>query len=692
MSLTTENIRNIAVAGHGQTGKSSLVEQILFNGGTISRAEAVESGKSVSDYSPEENERQLSVYTSLSQTKWENVKINLLDTPGTSDFVGEVVAGLRTSESGLVMVSADSGVEIETLKVWRRLNQRNMPRMIFINKMDKTEIDFPALLDNLKENFNKPFVPVSIPMGSGNDFSGVIDLIEQKAYPIPEAGKMEKAQEVPDNIHEYEEEYHERVVESAAEGDDELLEKYLEQGTLTDEEIKRGLIEGLRDNRVVPVFCGSATNNSGLHSLMNFLAFAAPSPAGIKETTVSDDGEETEVQVTEEGDFSAFVWHTKINQFYGRMSFIKVITGSISNDSEVYNAEANKKEKISKVYTALGGKMIEEGTLTAGDIGVLTKMETVNTNDTLTVNGKNFKYKPLQVPQPVHSVSIFAKAKKDEDKLNQFLHKTAEEDLTFQVNYNKETKETVISGMGELHLEVILNNIKSAAKIDMDTKVPKIAYRETITKSADAEHTHKKQSGGHGQFARVFLEIEPLPRGEQFEFNNDIKGGAISKGFIPGVEKGIIEAMESGIIAGYPVVDVKSRVYDGKEHPVDSSEMAFKLASRNCFQKAMEKAKPVLLEPVMNLTVFIDEQYLGDVLSDISSRRGKVQGQENMGGGIIEIKGQVPQAELLRYAIDLRSITSGTGSFEIEFDHYNPISGKIADDVIEASKAAAESE
>jgi len=385
---------------------------------------------------------------------------------------------------------------------------------------------------------------------------------------------------------------------------------------------------------------------------------------------------------------SCFIYKTAMDQFTGKISYFKVMSGKVSTDSDLVSAREGKKEKITKVYTSLGKKLEDINELAAGDLGMITKSASLRTNDTLHAPDAPIVYPPLELPTPVHSLAISAKAKKDEDKMNQAMQKIMEEDLTFRVSYEKETKETVISGMGELHISMILDKIRENQKIEMETKIPRVAYRETIQGKADAEYTHKKQTGGHGQYAKVSLEVNPIPRGERYKFTNAIFGGAISRGYIPGVEKGVIEAMESGVLAGYPVVDVEARVVDGKEHPVDSSELAFKLAAREAFRECMRNAKPVLLEPVCNLTVYVDDQYLGAVLSDLSSKRGKVLGQNPIGGGILEIKAQVPQAELMHYAIDLKALTAGTGSFELEFDHYSPISGKIADDVIKTAQLA----
>ena len=492
---------------------------------------------------------------------------------------------------------------------------------------------------------------------------------------------------VPDAMKKEVETARQKLVESAAEGDDKLIEKFFTDGTLTPDEIRRGLAGGMKAGKVVPVVCTAALVAAGVTSLLDFIAYAAPSPEGTSKGK-SPDGAEASRAVSDSEPASCFIYKTAMDQFTGKISYFKVMSGKISADSDLMSAREGKKEKITKVDTCQGKKIEDATDLSAGDIGLFTKSASLRTNDTLHASDAPIVYPPLELPTPVHSLAISAKAKKDEDKMNQAMQKIMEEDHTFRVTYDKETKETVISGMGELHISIILDKIRENQKIDMETKVPRVAYRETIQGKAEAEHTHKKQTGGHGQYAKVSLEVNPIPRGERYKFTNAIFGGSISRGYIPGVEKGVIEAMEAGVLAGYPVVDVEARVVDGKEHPVDSSELAFKLAAREAFRECMRNAKPVLLEPVCNLTVYVDDQYLGAVLSDLSSKRGKVLGQVPVGGGIEEIKAQVPQAELMHYAIDLKALTAGTGSFELEFDHYSPISGKIADDVIKAAQAA----
>jgi elongation factor G len=686
MSFTTDKIRNIAITGHGATGKTTLVEHMLFVGGVIPKAEPVESGRTVSDYSEEETSQKISIKTSVMHLSWDSVKINILDTPGSADFMGEVVSALRACESALIVVGAKAGVQIETIKIWRRLEARNMPRIVFVNKMERDQADFRKVLEDLKARFNKPFVPIAVPMGTGADYKGVLNLIEEKAYFTPKAGEQESAVPVPEDQKSLINDYRELLIESAAEGDDDLLNKFFDEGSLTPDEVRKGIAEGITNNKVVPVLCGAANLNSGVKSLLDFIAQEAPPPQIHREKIA---GSEDLAAVDPDAPFSAFCFKTAIDQFSGQLSFLKIISGKLAHDSEAVNSREGKKERVGKVYECQGKKLSEIPEAAAGDICILAKLASTHTNDTLHAAEKAVAYEALALSAPVHAIAVSAKAKKDEDKLAQMLQRVAEEDKTFRVSFNAETKETVISGMGELQINMILTKIKDSQKIDIDTKIPQVAYRETITKASDAVYRHKKQTGGHGQFAEVSIQVKALPRGEHYSFENAIRGMAVSKGYIPGIEKGLHEAMEHGVLAGYPVMDVGVTLVDGKEHPVDSSEMAFKLASREALKAAMEKAGPVILEPVMKLLVFIEEQYLGDVLSDMSSRRGRVHGQDQLGGGIVEVKAEVPQAELLRYAIDLKAMTSGTGTFETEFDHYSPVTGKHAEDIIKAAKEAA---
>jgi elongation factor G len=448
----------------------------------------------------------------------------------------------------------------------------------------------------------------------------------------------------------------------------------------------KGLIEALAENKFLPAFAGAALKNSGLIPFLDFIADVGPDPQTAKDVAVDSEGKQIEVPLSQDKPLAALVIKTTYDQFSGKLSWIKMICGKLAADSEIYNVTENKKERAGKLYTAQGKKLEEIKELYAGDVGILTKSATLKTNDTISAGDTSLSFLPLRLPEPVHSVAVNAVAKKDDDKLGEFLVRAAEEDKTFRYNFNAETKETVISGMGELQISIILDKIKANQKIEVETHIPRVAYRETITKKAGAEYTHKKQTGGHGQYGKVVMEIAPLKRGENYQFVNAIFGGSIPKNYIPGVEKGVIEGMARGTMAQYPVVDVEVKIVDGKYHPVDSSELSFKLAARNAFRESMKAAAPTLLEPIMNLTVFVEEKYLGDVMSDLSGKRGKILGQDSV-GGIAEIRAEVPQAELLRYSIDLRSITSGTGSFSVAFDHYAPISGRIAEDVIKAAEA-----
>ncbi len=684
MGFSTDLVRTVAVAGHGQTGKTTLVEHILLTAGVLQKAETVDSGKTVSDYTPEEIERKISIYSCLSHLSWKNHLINIWDTPGSSDFAGEVFSAFRSAELALMLIDGRSGVQIETIKLWRALDRRNRARIVFISRMDDDRSSFTDSVQAVHNQFEVEVCPVTIPMGAGKNFRGVVDVRQGKAYEITENG--EKEIPIPP---EYEDEYkraREVLSGAAAEGDEDLLVKFIDEAGLSDEDISKGLKLAIKYNRVVPAFAGSAATGAGLTSVLDFITDIVPPPTGALETTVSPEGEESTVKVNPAQPLSAFVVKTANDQFSGKMSYIKVVTGSLTADAEVYNISEGKKEKISKLYRSIGKKLVETKELFAGDIGIATKLPFAKTNDTLSATQDAQPFMKLRTPNPVYSMAVAAKDKKDDDKLGELLVRACEEDMTLSFSFNAETKQSVLSGMGDLHINIILNRIKNQTKIDILTSIPRIAYRETIQRKSQAEYTHKKQSGGHGQYARVVLAIDALERGEGYTFSNAVFGGAISKGYIPGVEKGVKEAMENGVLAGYPVVDVGVTVLDGKEHPVDSSEMAFKIASRNAFKDAMRNAGPILLEPIMNLTVFVQSSYLGDIMSDLSGRRGHILGQSSPGNGIEEIRAQVPHHELLRYAIDLRSMTSGTGSFDITFDHYSPISGKIADEVITAAK------
>ncbi len=685
-----KQIRNVAICGHNGTGKTTLLEQILFFADKTGRAETVDSGKTVSDYTEEEIARKMSIHSALASFSYKDKSLNFIDTPGTSDFIGEVTCGFRSCEAALIVVDAKSGAQIETIKLWRDLNRRNKPRAVFMNSLDKDNCSFDTTFENLKEEFDKTFIPITIPIGTGEDFKGIVNLIEDQAWFFTPGGK-EKSGEIPGDLKDKAASYRHQLIEAAAEGADDLMEKYFEENTLEPDEIRRGICEGMKANRVVPILCGSAGKGSGIASLVNFIANNFPHPAGLCETVIKEDGSEEKVPFSMDSAPSALCFKTTIDQFSGKLSYIKVVTGAITSETELTNPELGKKEKAGKLYTAIGKKLVEIDSLNAGEIGIITKSSIAGTNCTL-VGDPSWKYtfKKLSFPSPVYSLAISAADKKSEDKMNDALSRVTEEDLTFKRTYNEETKQSTVAGMGELHINIILDKIREKQKISILTRLPRIAYRETITKKSGlVEFTHKKQSGGHGQFGKVVIEIAPTERGEYYKFENVVKGGNVSKGYVPGIEKGIHDQMDEGFLAGYPMVDVAVTLVDGKEHPVDSSEMSFRLAAKGAMKAAIEKAGPVLLEPFGRLSVYIDNQYLGDILSDLSSKRGRVLGQEDLGGNMVQVNAEVPQGEMLSYAIDLKSMTSGTGSFELDFDHYETLSGQMADKVIKEAKAAA---
>ena len=672
MLTDIRRLRNVAVVGHTGTGKTSLTEQLLYHGKVIPKAEKVETGRTVSDFTDEEIRRGISIHTTLSHVLWQEAKINFFDTPGSSDFSGEVIAAFRASESALLVIGARSGVQIETLKLWRFLGDHNLPRLVFINKVDKVSSDFWQTLDDLRDKFSVPFLPVTIPLGHDQDHRGVISLLDMKAYKFSATGNPEAAFDIPSDFLEEAKKARVALIESAAEGDEELLEKFAAEDTLDTEDIKKGLREGLEKNQFVPVFCGSALLGSGLVPLLDFLAWDAPTPFKVVEPCISG---EKERLISHEGRFSGLIFKTTIDQFAGRLSYVKVVTGKLVHNTDSYVPRLGKSVKVGKLYLAVGKKLVETDELDAGDVGVIAKVEELRTNDTLCPPDDIIHFLPLELPKPVHSTTIAAKAQKDEDKMNQILTREAEQDPTFSVSYHHDTKETILSALGELQLSIILDKLRDA-KLEFLTKPPRISYRETITKPGEAEYTHKKQTGGHGQYAKVLMDFRPLGRAEGFQFGSTLKGQGISKGYFVAIEKGVQEAMQDGYLAGYPMVDLAANIQDGKEHPVDSSELAFKLAARGAFREAMTSAHPILLEPIMNLSVYIEDKYLGDILADLSSRRGKVLGQETYGKDIVVVKAQVPQAEILQYALQLKALTSSTGAFEADFDHYSPLGVK----------------
>ncbi len=685
----TEEIRNVAIVGHGDTGKSTLFDALLFAGGQIDKMGSRDGGNLTSDFDQDEKDKQMSIRSAMGFVEHEGVKINILDTPGKVGFIGEARAAMQVVEAAIVVIDSVDGVQIQTESAWRFLEENNIPRIIFVNKMDKERANYETVIGNIKNSFSGNFVSVCIPNGEGESFGGIIDTIEMKLMTPKDGGKSVNVSDIPGDMKEAAEMERMNLMELAAEGKDELIEKFLEEENLTDEEIKEGLKAQVAKAKLFPVICGSSEKVIGIKNLLNTIKNYAPAPQLDREYRAREsgkDGAETSVKSSTGGPLTSVVWKTYIDQYAGRFNYLKVISGEMLPDTEVLNANKNEKERLSKLHAMIGSRTVDLPKINTGDIGVAVKLDKTTTLNTLADPKKPVVLEHIKLPQPVFSYAVEAKNKSDVDKIGQYFNRITDENPTITYQYNSETSESVLSGMGEMQLDIIIKSMLERNKLEVLTREPRVAYRETITKPAEAQYKHKKQSGGHGQYGEVYFRMKPLARGEGYTFINSIVGGVVPKGYIPGVEKGILEAMGEGVLGKYPVIDVSVELYYGSYHDVDSSEMSFKIAARQCFKKGMEAATPILLEPIMNLKVFVDKQYMGDILSDVTSRRGKVLGMDDTsdsGGSISVVKGTVPLAELLRYTIDLRAMTSGKASFEMEFSHYDPITGKEAEKVLQ---------
>ena len=682
-----EKIRNIVIVGHSGTGKSTLLDAMLFSGGKIDKIGNPADGTLTSDFDEEEKKRTMSIKSAMGFVELDDVKINIIDTPGMADFVGEVRAGLQVAEAAIIVVDSVDGVQIETEKVCRYIFDNKIPRIFFINKMEKERANYFNILENIQSKLGIKVMPLAIPINEGNAFSGIIDVLKMKAVASKGDGKNIQYSEVPDNLTDTAKGEKDKVVELSAEGDDALIEKFLDGNALTEEEVFKGIRNLLSQAKVAPVVCGSTQKAIGVRTLLEIIKNFVNSPVVGKEYKgykVGDASKEIIVKSLPDQPFSAVVWKTNIDQYAGRFTYFKVISGEVLPETEIINATKDYRERVTKLYTMVGNKQYDVSKVSSGDIGVAVKLEKTTTGDTL-CDSKNPVILPLiQLPHPVFSYAVETSNKADEDKIGQVFHRIVDENPTIHYSYNPETRETVLSGMGEMQIDIILKSIAEKSKINIQTRIPRIAYKETITKKAEAQYKHKKQSGGHGQYGEVYIRVAPLKRGQGFEFKDSIVGGVIPRNYIPGVEKGLREGLEEGVLAKFPLVDLWVELYYGSYHDVDSSEMSFKIAGRNALKKAVETAGPQLLEPIMEVTVYVDKEFTGDILNDITSRRGRVLGMgTNDEAGGSSVKANVPLAEMLKYSIDLRSITSGKGSFEMKFSHYDPISGKIAEKVIE---------
>lgn len=680
---TGDKIRNVAIVGHGGAGTTSLTEALLYRSGSISRMCKVEDGQTTTDFEPEEIKRGVSVSATLAPVEWRDVKINFIDTPGFADFVAEVKGAFRAVDSVLIVVSATSGVQIGTEQCWKLAEEAGLPRLIFVNKMDRENADYDNILNNLRAKIGKEVLPLELPLGKEENFCGVIDVFNMKAYRGNGNGADEI--EVPDDMKAWVEDAHSKMVEAAVEADDAVMERYLNGEDISDEDIMRCLVKGIRQGMIFPVLCGSAYKNIGLGRCLNAVVDYT-FPAILNDFIVKDVKTGEEEIKDSNAAMAALVFKTTSDPFVGRLSFVRVFSSTIKKDSTVYNASREENEKVTGIFTLRGKTQIPMDQIVAGDIGVLSRLQFTATGDTLSDPNVPVLFPPIDFPLPMYSRAIYPKKKGDEDKIASALTKMTEEDPTIIVSRNPVTKETLISGMGDQHLEIIMERMQRKFGVEADLKAPIVEYRETIRGSADAESKYKKQTGGHGQYGHVVIKMEPLPPGSGFVFEDKIFGGAIPHQYIPAVEKGMKESMKHGILAGYPVVDLKISLLDGSYHTVDSSEMAFKVASHQAFQKAAEQAKPVLMEPYYNLNVYCDERMTGDVISDLNGKRGRILGMQTLEDGRACVSAQAPYAEVLDYAVDLRALTQGTGSFEMKFDHYEDVPPKLAEKIIAESK------
>ncbi len=667
MAVSSEMIRNVALVGHGGAGKTTLAEALLFVAGAVPRMGRVEDGTTTTDFDPEEHRRKISVSLAVAPLDWEGHKVNVLDAPGYADFVGDVTAALHAADLAVFVVSAVEGVEVQTEVAWRLAEARGMPRAIFVNKLDRERSSFSRTLEDLKAKFGAGVAPLELPIGDEGEFRGVVDLLLDEAVIYDASGKG-TAGPIPPDMETEEHAVHDALIEGIVVADDDLMERYLGDEKIEVNELEHALAKGIAEGSVFPVLCGSAARLIGVDRLLHFIAEEGPAP------------------VVGDGAPAAFVFKTIVDPYVGRVNLFKVLQGTLRPDATLVNGRTVSDERLHQLTTMRGKEQIPVTEVPAGDIAAVAKLTDTTTGDILGTRGADLDVDPLDSPEPVLATAIRARAKGDEDKLANALHRLQDEDPAIRVERNPETHQTLLWGMGETHLGIAIERLERKFGVQVDTDDVKVAYRETITATAEAEGKYKKQTGGHGQFGIAFLRVEPLERGVGFEFADAIVGGAIPRQFIPAVEKGVHETMEHGGVFGYPVVDVKVTCFDGKYHSVDSSEMSFKMAGSIGFKEAMAKAQPILLEPISELVVIAPEANQGDLMGDLNSKRGRIQGSSSIGGGEVEIVAFVPTSEVLRYAIDLRSITGGRARFSLKHSHYDPVPAHLIDKLSTAEK------
>jgi elongation factor G len=682
-----KDIRNVGLVGHGDSGKTTLTAGLLFTSGATSRLLRVDEGNTITDFDEEEVQRKVTISTAIAVAEWKKAKINILDTPGYNIFINDTRGALVAADSALVVVDGVAGVEVQTEKVWSYANDYKLPRAFVINKLDRERSSFDRALASIQETFGRTAIPIQIPIGAERDFRGVVDLVRMKAYTYTADGDGKgKESEIPADLAEAAQIAHEALVELVAEGNDALMEEFFEKGTLPVEHILDGVQLGAREMRLFPVLCCSALHNMGADQILNFIVDNLPAPTD-REVMVRIDGGERASKINDAGPCSAFVFKTTADPFAGRITYFKVYSGVLKNDANMHNVQKGTAERLAHIGVPVGKTIIPVTDIHAGDIGAVAKLKDTLTGDTIGDKGVTYTYAPVVLPEPSIAFAIEAKSRQDEDRMGHAVHRILEEDQSLRFYRDPQTKEFLLGGSGQQHVEVVASRLKKRYGVEVILRAPKIAYRETIRGHADVQGRHKKQTGGHGQFGDCWIRMEPLPRGAKFEFVNEIFGGSIPKNYIPAVEKGILEAAEIGFLAGFPMVDFRVTLYDGSYHDVDSSELAFKLAARKAFKNAMQEAKPSLLEPIMNVEIQAPVEYAGDLMGDLNSRRGRIAGMDTKGNTQF-IRAQAPMGEMLNYQNDLTSMTQGRGSFTMEFDHYDYVPALQADKIIAAAKAA----
>ncbi len=677
----TASIRNIALVGHGSEGKTTLAEAMLYAAGHIDRQGRVEDGNTVSDYDPEEIKRRISIGTAMAPVEWNKTKINFVDVPGYFDFVGEMAGAMRVVKAAAIVVGAVSGLTVGAEKAWAMAEKNGVCRMFIVSRMDTENANYNKVVDQLRDKFGTSVVPLLIPMGEGAAFKGVVNVLENKAY--EGVGKTFKEVPVPAAMASTITTAMEELTEAAASADDDLMMKYLEGEELTHEEILQGFQAGMTNGTIVPVIAVSGTTGVGINKLLDTMVSYVPSPAGDVLEGVDAKGEKTQVKCSPDGAFSGFVFKTVADPFVGKLSLIKVCSGKLTPATALYNATAEKQEKAGGLFTMRGKKQTNAPVVYAGDIGALSKLQYTNSGDTLCEQGAIVKFPPVAYPEPCISKAISAAKQGEEDKVFSGLSRLQEEDPTIRVEKVAETTETLVSGQGELHLDIIKNKLATKFGAQSVLSDPKVPYRETIRKTVSCQGRHKKQSGGHGQFGDVWIEFSPIgDTTQEFEFVDAVVGGAVPRNFIPSVEKGLRENIVHGVLAGYPMVGLRAKLYDGSSHPVDSSEMAFKTAARIAYKKGCKEASPVLLEPIMHVEVFVPDEYMGDVMGDMNKRRGRILGMDQV-DGLQRVTAEAPMAEMFKYATDLRSMTQARGYFTMRFERYEEVPSEVAKKIIE---------